>query len=455
MLFNYNKTTAAIVKQMEAENTALTSKILLDLIAGHSKEHEKYRDYFKRWDARGLPIGAKLKRDDGIDNKLFNDYRGEIVDTHTGYVFGTPISYLYNEKQADKIKPAFEDFLETNKMTKQISELATFMSVCGKAGQVLYIGADKKMHTYVVPPWECIWVKDQSTYEVQFGIRYYNVERITEAGTMTILKAEVYYNNRVEIYIQNTTSIFELESVTAHVFEVVNLLEYRNDMLGNNDFGKVESLIDGYDMGESLAQDEMQSIRSALLAFIGGKIDESMTLEKLWTKGYLEIPEGVEAKYLIKSIDPDFINSQLDRLDKNIYKFARSINFNDKEFTDASGIAKKWRMLALENRAASKEIYFREAFDSLIGAFIRFNKFKTVTGSSDVKKVITYTMKRSLPIDYETEAKTQVALLGTVSDETRLGLATFVPNAKDEIQRMDDEAQAQGTDLFKTETEKV
>ena len=82
------------------------ARIIKILIKDAEKRHDKIKDYYERYKGteKGVPILTrkyyidKVEQKDKINNKLANDFFGEIVDMKVGFFCGVPITYELDKK---------------------------------------------------------------------------------------------------------------------------------------------------------------------------------------------------------------------------------------------------------------------------------------------------------------------------------------------------------------------
>lgn len=80
------------------------------------------------------------------------------------------------------------------------------------------------------------------------------------------------------------------------------------------------------------ASNEIEQYRLAYLILKGMGADEE-TLDQLKKSGVLELlDEKDDVSYLTKDINDAIIENHLDRLEENILRFAKSVNFSDESF---------------------------------------------------------------------------------------------------------------------------
>ena len=142
-------------------------------------------------------------------------------------------------------------------------------------------------------------------------------------------------------------------------------------------------------------------------------------------------------EYLTKQINDTFVENHLNRLEKNIYKFGQTPNFSDEAFASTtSGVAMKVRLFPLETRCAMFERKLHAAniymFKALSSAWEKKQIFV-----DPLEVIIEY--KRTFPLDLQYEAQVLASLKGNVSDQTALGLMSFIDNPQYELDLMEQE----------------
>ena len=164
------------------------------------------------------------------------------------------------------------------------------------------------------------------------------------------------------------------------------------------------------------------------------------TLERLKETGILELlEESDDVRYLTKDINDAIIENHLNRLEKDILRFAKSVNFTDESFAgNVSGVAMKFKLMALENKSITMErkmtAALRYQFKILFSAWGTKGK-----ASEDDYLKVWFGFTRNLPANILEEAQIAGSLKGLVSEETRLSLLSFVDDVQYEIDKMKEE----------------
>ena len=214
------------------------------------------------------------------------------------------------------------------------------------------------------------------------------------------------------------------------------------------DAERVLALIDGYDRTVSDASSEISQTRLAYLVLKGLGLDEE-EIQDLKKSGVFELyDDKQDVKYLTKDINDAMIENHLNRLEKNIMRFAKSVNFNSEEFNgNVPVIGMRLKLMALENKCIT--------FERKMTAMLRY-QFKVLYSIWNKKNVISagnkdylnvhFTWTRNMPINKLEEAQVLSTLNGQVSDTTRYSLSALVENPEEEIAQRDAEMMLGGED---------
>ena len=143
------------------------------------------------------------------------------------------------------------------------------------------------------------------------------------------------------------------------------------------------------------------------------------------------INEQGDAKWLIKQVNDSYAQNNKNRLNQDIHKFSMIPDMQDKEFSgNSSGVALGYKLLALEQLAAQKEMYFKKAINQRLELMIDFHNLKIK--ATDIQKVFT----RNIPKNLVEAADTAQKLQGIVSHETILSTLPFIEDAKGELEKI-------------------
>ena len=446
-----------ILKLLQDAGGMVTSQIINDLNMEWDSLHTKQKDLYDRYTNESVPIQYRTFTDDNkINRQLNNDFFSEIVDTKTGYFMGVPISYIYDG--SDNEKKYLDTFLMLESADDKDATTAKNAAIMGLGVRLLYVGQDGEAHIMNVSPWECMFITDAATDQIQYALRVFDVEyHIPQLNS----EDDIDRRQRIEWYDAENVYFYERslqdvqkagktekewlvqpfyndngDNVQPHMFDGVPLLPFLNNNEWMGDAEKVLQLIDAYDRTISDLNSEFESFRLAYMIFKGATIDaDTIALAQKTGAFSLDDPQAT-ADFLTKNLEAEPIENHLDRLEKNIRVFAKTPNFNDENFGNESGEAKKYKLMALENKVINSERKFTKALrDQFKLLFSVWN----IKGFNFKIENLKFQFTRNLPIDLTYEADVTQKLAGLVSDETRLSLLSFVENPEDEMKKMEED----------------
>ena len=436
------------------ERNAPMQDIIKHTIAGHAAERERQQRLYDRYTGARLPIDERTMPSYAkIDNRLNNDFVGDIVDTKVGYFAGKPIGYVldveeYRDADGNLDRARYErdylpiqDFNIRNTIEDLDSESAKWAAVCGVCFRYYYIDLNGDARAMNVPPWEVVFIYDQSIDEPQYVMRYYDMEEITGMITTTYTRVEWYDGENITFYTLRG-GVYELDRTEPvnpkpHLFSGVPWAAFLNNDEKLSDAEKVLSLIDGYDRTLSDVNSEIEQFRLSYMAFYGSEPDPA-TIDSARQTGAFGMPGDSKIEFVTKNMNDTAVENHLDRLETNIRLFAKTVNFTDENFSvNASGIAMKYKMFGLESKCITTENKFRKALRRQYQLLVDIWRAQ-FAGNLDYLDIY-FEFKRNFPLNLEDEAKSTAALKGLVSDRTRLGLLSFVNDVDWEMQQMDAE----------------
>lgn len=426
------------------QQTAVTAQIITDYINENNFANLKRKELFDRYKGVVSILNRKMPDINKINNKLVNNYRQLIVDQAVGYFLGTPIFYSlkddnYSETEKDRYKSIVDNFLRINNSNELDFTTALWEIITGVSYRLLYIDKQGQERMINQPSYEVIAIKDASLDIVTNAIIYYNIEIIADNKRTLRKRAEYYDNKFVWYYIEGDNGFVLDNNVEVnpqpHLFDYCPVIEFKNNEILHGDFQTVETLIDAYDTLISDIQNELEETRLAYMIFNGEMEITNETVLAARQSGAFVLPAGCDVKYLTKDINKDFIDLQLKELKENIYSFSSTVNMADDKFSGGtqSGESRKWKLLSLENKTATKERLFAKSLRQLFQVVCSaWNKKNININYSDIDFLFT----RNLPTETTTIVDNVVKLTGIVSKETQLKLLPFIKNVDHELEEI-------------------
>nr|DAW80842.1 MAG TPA: PORTAL PROTEIN [Caudoviricetes sp.] len=394
-------------------------------------ELQKMEDYYS---GKHKILKNEDRTADKKDAKLVNNYPEYISTIATAYFLGKPISYTLQEGKFKKDFEKLSEYLATEEEQQENFEHASNLSVFGKSYELWYKDLDNTIGNIVIDPRDCVILRDKTVKKnIIAAVRWDRVKTKDNKWQYTL---EVYDDRNITTYEYINEDgkrevPFTKGESKLHGFNQVPIIEFLNNKRANGDFKNVISLIDGYNTITSTSIDDMTDFTDAILVLtnVGGTDKE--TLKEVKENKLMLINDDGDAKWLIKQVNDTYAQNNKNRLNQDIHKFSMIPDMQDKEFSgNSSGVALGYKLLALEQLAAQKEMYFKKAINQRLQLMIDFYNLKI--SSKDIQKVFT----RNIPKNLVEAADTAQKLQGIVSHETILSTLPFIEDAKGELEKI-------------------
>lgn len=152
-------------------------------------------------------------------------------------------------------------------------------------------------------------------------------------------------------------------------------------------------------------------------------------------------PDGAAAQWLTKNANDAQVENILKRIHDSIYRIAQCPDFSSETFVGgvSSGIAIRYRLTGMENRAGIIEAQMKKALQRRIELLCGIASLKM---GEEVFRDISIDFKRNVPTDMSSTINLVNALKGTVSDATLLSQLDFIPDVNAEIEAVQAQKQA-------------
>lgn len=430
--------------------TQLTpEQITPDIVSKYIKRHAleiPYLEKLERYYTGEHDIRNRQKEQGLSNNKLVTNHAKYIADFISGYLAGEPVSYT-SETDADIT--AMTDALKKAKAYIQDTDLALDASKFGRAYEYIYTSNEPgtvyaKLARF--SPLNAFVVYDDTVEQNPvFGVYYYPV--YDADGNMTgyngLYCTALYIYNFVLTRDKSVQSVAEPQE---HPFGKVPLDEIYNDFERIGDYEDVISLIDAYNILQSDRVNDKEQFVNALLVIRGqvlGDTDEEAaeTMDAIQQHGVMTLDRDADAAYLTRSMDESGSEILKTSIVHDIHKISCVPDMSDENFAgNVSGVAMRFKLLALEQRTKIKERFFTEGLQYRLECIANLLKVQGsgAINTDDIK--ITFT--RSLPANEVEEAQVTSMLQGIVSDKTLLSRLSFVTSPEEEAKAVETDKQA-------------
>lgn len=434
------------------QDNEITAEIIEQMLEDHKPERERMEHLYKRYrgDEDAVPIfkrmpvkhedfefGNAKRLDDKINNMLYNGFEADIVDTKQGYMFGNEIQYQVEDN--DTFEDTVTRFNRINNMADMDSEWGKKAAACGMGARLAFINTDGNPDVRNVDPWECFFIGEDDITEPTYAGRVFT--RYAWENTTKIKKRVVHFYTDTYRYTFEGREQEKVQFVERkrHLFEYCPLWGLPNNAEHMADAERVLELIDAYNRTLSDASNEIEQYRLAYLILKGMGADDE-TLNKMRDSGVLELFEsGDDASYLTKDINDQLIEHHLDRLEANIMRMAKSVNFTDEQFGgNVTGIAMRYKIMALENKSKAMERKMHTALRYQYKVLCSAWATKGNANRDDYES-LTFVFTRNLPVNTKEEAEIMNLLGIRVSQRTGLQLFSAVDDPEEEQERVSED----------------
>ena len=404
---------------------------------------KKYSNYL----SKNLDIQRRHFSDPNkVNNKLNFDYRKSIVDQSVGYILGKAINFVindpkitnstnkYNENQLFSVSNEINSFMIKNNFQKSLIKVCKDAGIMGFGAIWVYVDKETaEFKTMPLSSYNCFSLGSNSEGTYRHGFIF---EEAYNAQGVQYVKCTYSNEKYIEVY-NIFSSGAKRESKVFHYFGVNPLIIVKNNMEMQNDFDNVDSLINAVDKLMSDAQNESEEQRLAYIVLQGKENITQEVVERARQTGVFKIPEDAKMYYLTKDINPAIISEHYDKLNENIWKLSNSVDFTDQKFSEASGEARKWKLINLENKSTLKIVELKASLRTMFKAYMNVLRFSNLPNVDyfDIQFVLT----RALPVDLTYVADYINKLAPHVSRETLMSLMPFVENPSEEIAKIDGE----------------
>lgn len=383
-----------------------------DMISGVLEEHmqnlprlEKLRRYYM-----GKSAITERYRDKGMpNNRLSHPIARYITTVAAGFLTGKPIEY-----SSDTVPETLAIIVDAFKRASVASidaENARNASICGRAVEYIYVGADDLMpRISVLKPEQAFVVYDESYETVPlFGV--YFSARTDQRGARIGYDIVVMGKKRIAKYTAETLAATDLKLVEEleHFFGDVPLVEYWNDESESGDFEWVISLIDGYDKLQSDRVNDKEQFTNALLLLVGCTMENDENgrtpSRQLREDKMLSLPDaGADARYLTAQMDESGAEVLREALAEDLHRLSMVPNLADKDFaSNASGVAMRYKLWGLEQLTNIKQQWFTEGLRMRLKLFVNYMETRGAPHVDIADVQIKFT--RALPVNKLENAK--------------------------------------------------
>ena len=410
---------------------------------------EMLQKMINRFNIGVLPRLNKYKNYyDGIQqilNKSYNDaskpcnrtvinYCKSLVDSYCGYL-ATPgyISYSSDEDIEDVM-----NILRYNDYQAEDADFLLDALIYGTAAELMFIDEEGQTRFRLINPTQCFGVYDDSlTGDLIYFVRFYKANEWDETDTYNV---DVYSDYDIKHYtMSGNNGYLTLVSEEPHYFSQcpANIFYLPDE---KSIFDCVISLQDAANEIVSAEIDDFSAFCDAYLALIGVDADAE-DIAKMKENRVLILPENSTAQWLTKNANDTQVENILKRIHDSIYRVASCPDFSSETFVGgvSSGVAIRYRLTGMETRAGKIEAVMKKALQRRVEIICGIASLKL---GEEVFRDISIVFKRNIPEDYSSLITLVNSLKGTVSDATLLKQLPFIDDVNAELEKVQEQKQA-------------
>lgn len=382
------------------------------------KQLQKLYEYYMGKHA----ICDKKQRSNGNKTyRVVHNYPQYVATISTGYFMGMPVSYTGTDK--DELEPAL-DIMDDNDGQTVDYDNALDMSIYGRAFRLFYHDEKGELNYKDIDPRNTIVVGNGAVKEVLTDGIYFS-EHLTKDNEIEVqmwlydeLEVKEYKfkfnadyltdskSNIVEMTIPYTEVSTEYHNITDEEgTPKLPIIKIPNNKFELGDYEPHLSLIDAYNDLQSGNMEDASDFTDAMLKLVNMNETNSDDIKALKEEKVLMLDENGDADWLVKQVNDTYVNNLKDRLESDIHKYTFVPNMNDKEFGgNLSGVAIKYKLLALEQVRGQKERMFNKALTDQLAIIKGYLDKFTSNGKSFELKDVKLQFTPNLPPNYLEEA---------------------------------------------------
>ncbi|HFU6610042.1 TPA: phage portal protein [Bacillus paranthracis] len=369
-------------------------------------------------------ICEKPNRGEGYKTyRVVHNYPQYVATISTGYFMGMPVSYISEDK--DALEPAL-DIMEDNDGQTVDYDNALDMSIYGRAFRLFYTDEKGELNFKDLDPKNVIVIDDGKVKESLTDAIYFS-ENLNANNNVDVRMFVYDKEQMVEYYFEAKMEWFKtsesgFNSADIEIpYKVVNeethnitdeegnpklpIIKFKNNKFELGDYEPHLSLIDAYNDLVSGNMEDLSDFTDAFLKLVNMNETDMDDIKRLKEEKVLMLDENGDADWLIKQVNPEFVNSMKDRLEADIHKYTFVPNMNDANFGgNLSGVAIKYKLLALEQVRGQKERMFNKALTDQLAIIKGYLDRTKPSGKSFELKDVKLQFTPNLPPNFLEEA---------------------------------------------------
>lgn len=391
-----------------------------------TKELPKLQKYKHYYDGRQKILQRQYTDPNKPCNKIVVNFCYSIVQNFLGYISGIPIQYSNGDD-------SLNDVLNYNDVFSEDSDLLKDALIFGEAFEVEYIDEDSQIRFKKFDPRECIPIYSSNIDENLLAvIRFYKIDPIEKIAPEATWKVEVYYDDRTDYYISGPG--FASLNFTDTQQNFFNQCPVTPFEIEDCVFKQIIDLQDAYNSILSDSLDDFDAFADAYLMLKGMSGTTAEDIDQMKKDKVLLLDSDGDAQYLVKSMANADTQQRADAIEKHIYKIANCIDFSDEAFLAQSGVAIRYKLMGMENRASAIVSQMTKALQRRVELIY---SILSMTEGEDLWRDVEINFTRNIPDLTTPQTPAEIIQYRNfVSDETLLSMLPFVKDPEEEMRKV-------------------
>ena len=423
----------AFYKTLDA-STEFSTKLIQELIAEHKEHIEAYKELKDFYTGNHAILKQKAKDKYKPDNRLVVNFAKYIVDTFNGYFIGNPVSLFHEDKTVNDYLAYIDGY---NDQSDNNAELSKICSIYGHGFELVFNDENSEIGITYMTPIDGFVVYDNTIQNKPLFACHYGLNDDDE-------EVGYFYTKEAVYQFATVSGAYTIVEETPNVFGDIPMIEYLENEERQSIFENVKTLINAFNKALSEKANDVEYYADAYLKVLGAEIDEK-TLQTLRDTRIINVSgdDTLTVEFMTKPSADGTQENLLERLQKLIFEISMVANISDENFGDSSGISLRYKLQSMDNLAKSKERKFQSG---MARRYRLISNYPTSKIGENEWVNIQYKFTRNVPANLAEEADIAQTLSGIVSEETQVSVLSIVQNAKEEVQRKNEEIET--TDTF-------
>lgn len=369
------------------------------------------------------------------DNLIITNFCKYLVDLFNGFYCGNGILIEYNGENEEENKAINEDIdniIEETELIHKLKKLFKYCSIYGKSYVLFFYDEDiDKFNFEIIEP-----IKMNVFYDNSLKHKIKSAVYVNEyEDENNEIKKEYYYYNSDYIFIYNEE--YQLIDRKINIFKEIPVLELKENDEGKAIFEDILSLQDAYNKTFQEYRNDLEQFADQIIKLLGFKNIDAKTVSQMSETFndnriiFSPESENVVADYLQKSDNSASRREMLNLLADNIFYMSLCANVSEKNFGQSTGIAMKYKLLAMFFLANNRDEKVKRLIKKIIKILLDEKKIET--------KNISINIKRDIPNDIVEESQIATQLSNICSKKTILKNISIVDDVDKEIEQKEAE----------------